>query len=139
MKPIKSMIFAALFLLGAMAFAQQQNPSTQPPPTGDQDQPQHTMPSVDEQFQKLTDRLSLTADQQAEFKSIFEDTHQQAQTIKNDNTLSEDDRRTKMRSLHESSHAKLRSLLNDDQKKKFDDWGQEIRNRARQGGEPPPK
>jgi Spy/CpxP family protein refolding chaperone len=130
MNQIKSIIFAALFLLGVMAFAQQQNPSTQP---------QHAMPSVDEQLQKLTDKLSLTADQQAKVKSVLENAHQQAQTVKNDNTLSQDDRRTKMSSLHESAHAKIRNILNDDQKKKFDDWQQEMRNRTRQGGEPPPK
>ena len=141
MKQIKTIISAAFFVLLALAvYGQQQNPSTKAPSSaGTQGQAApHAMPSVDDQLKNLTDRLSLTADQQAKIKSILEDTHAQAQTLMHDNSLSQDDRRSKMRSLHESSSAKVRDLLNDDQKKKFDAWQQEMRTQHA-GGEKPPK
>ena len=136
MKQITTAIFAALLLLGFAAFAQQQNPPAKAPPAGDQGQARHAMPSVDDQLKNLTDKLSLTADQQAKIKPVLEDTNTQAQAVMKDNSLSQDDRRAKMRSLHESSTAKIRDVLNDDQKKKFDDWQQEMR-RQHQAGEPP--
>lgn len=140
MRQIQTIIFASLILLGFAAFGQQQNPSAPAPKSQDQGQaPKHTMPSVDDHLKDLTDRLNLTADQQAKIKPILQDTHQQAQTTMNDTSLSQDDRRSKMRSLHESSSAKIRNVLNDDQKKKFDDWQQEMRNRMQQqpGGDVP--
>ena len=136
MKQVTTAIFAALLLLGLTAFAQQQNPSGQAQPSGDQGQARHAMPSVDDQLKNLTDKLSLTADQQAKIKPILQDTQTQAQAVMKDSSLSQDDRRAKMRSLHESSSAKIRDVLNDDQKKKFDDWQQEMR-RQHQAGEPP--
>lgn len=136
MKQVTTAIFAALLLLGLAAFAQQKNPSAKAPPSGNQGQARHAMPSVDDQLKNLTDKLNLTADQQAKIKPILQDTQTQAQTVMNDSSLSQDDRRAKMRSLHESSSAKIRDVLNDDQKKKFDDWQQEMR-RQHQAGEPP--
>ena len=136
MKQITTGILAGLLLLGLAAFAQQQNPSGQAPPSGDQGQARHAMPSVDDQLKNLTDKLNLTADQQAKVKPILQDTQTQAQAVMKDSSLSQDDRRAKMRSLHESSSAKIRDVLNDDQKKKFDDWQQEMR-RQHQAGEPP--
>jgi|GraSoi2013_115cm_1033766.scaffolds.fasta_scaffold01613_6 protein CpxP len=143
MRYVKTIILGALFLLGLAAYAQQY-PSTQAPSSGaPQGQPtrQHAMPTVDDQLKNLTDKLSLSADQQAKIKPILEDRQTQAQTVMSDNSLSQDDRRSKMRSLHESSSAKIRDVLNDDQKKKYDDWQQEMRERMRQrqGGENPPK
>lgn len=133
-------IISAAFVLLALAVYGQQNPSTPAPGSGGmkgQAAP-HAMPSADDQLKNLTDRLSLTADQQAKIKPILEDTHAQAQTLMQDNSLSQDDRRTKMRSLHESASAKIRDVLNDDQKKKFDAWQQEMRTQHA-GGEKPPK
>src|SRR5215475_4069400 len=138
MRQIKTIIFAALFALGLAAFAQQQNPSAQVPSSGDQ-AARHMVPSVDDQLKNLTSKLSLTADQQAKIKPILEDQQQQAQSAMSDASLSQDDRRSKMRSLHESSNAKIRDVLNDDQKKKFDAWQQEMHDRMRQhpGGDVP--
>lgn len=141
MRHIKTIISAAFVLLALAVYGQQQNPSGQAPSSGGMQgqAPHHAMPSVDDQLKNMTDRLNLTADQQAKIKPILEDTHSQAQTLMNDNSLSQDDRRSKMHSLHESSSAKIRDVLNDDQKKKFDAWQQEMRARQHPGGENPPK
>jgi len=138
MRQIKTIIFTALCVLGLAAFAQQQNPSAQVPSSGDR-AARHMVPSVDDQLKNLTSKLNLTADQQAKIKPILEDQHQQAQSLMSDTSLSQDDRRSKMRTVHESSSAKIRDVLNDDQKKKFDAWQQEMHDRMRQqpGGDVP--
>jgi Spy/CpxP family protein refolding chaperone len=139
MKHIKNIVLLALALLASAALAQQG-----PPKGGDQPQGQRRgMPSVDDQLKNLTDRLSLTADQQTKIKPILEDQSQQMQALMKDDSLSQDDRRAKGRSIRESTNTKIRDVLTDDQKKKYDEWQQEMRDRMRQrqGGEnpPPPK
>jgi Spy/CpxP family protein refolding chaperone len=139
MKYVRTFALLAIFLLGAAAFAQQ-NPSPQPPPGGQGQR--RSMPSVDDQLKMMTDKLGLTADQQAKIKPILEDQRTQAQAVMKDDSLSQDDKRTKMRSLHESTNSKVRDLLTDDQKKKYDEWQQEMRDRMRQpppGGDSSPK
>jgi periplasmic protein CpxP/Spy len=136
---VRIALLLAVSLLATAAFAQQN-----PPPSGDQQGPRRGMPSVDDQLKNLTDRLSLTSDQQAKIKPILEDQRTQMQALMKDDSLSQDDRRTKGRSIRESTDAKIRDVLTDDQKKKYDAWQQEMRDRMRQrqgGGEnpPPPK
>jgi len=131
------LLLAASLLTGA-AFAQQN------PPSGGQPGQRRGMPSVDDQLKNLTDRLSLTDDQQAKIKPILEDQRTQMQSLMKDDSLSPDDRRAKGRSIRESTDTKIRDILTDDQKKKYDAWQQEMRDRMRQrqpGGDnpPPPK
>src|SRR5262249_11795510 len=133
MKQIKMIVLAAVCLLAVTAFAQQSNPPAQPPAGGDQPQGQRRGPmSVDDQLKGLTDRLSLTADQQAKIKPILEDRSQQIQALMKDQSLSQEDRRSKSRAIQEATTAKIRDVLNDDQKKKYDEMQQEMRDRQRQ-------
>lgn len=76
--------------------------------------------------------LNLTADQQTKIKPILEDHRTQAQALMKDDSLSQDDKRTKMRSLRESTNSKIRDVLTDDQKKQFDEMQQQMRDRMRQ-------
>lgn len=78
------------------------------------------MPSVDERVQHLTKALNLTADQQAKVKSILEDQKNQMASLKQDTSMSQQDRRAKFQQIHEASTQKIRDVLNDDQKAKFD-------------------
>jgi Spy/CpxP family protein refolding chaperone len=143
MKSMRKVVLVAIFLLGAVCFAQQ-NPPAQPPPGGDQTQgPRRGMPSVDDQLKMLSDRLKLTADQQAKIKPVLEDQRTQMQALMKDDSLSQDDRRAKMRSVRDSTNSKIRDVLTDDQKKQFDEMQQQMRDRMRgqqPGGQnPPPK
>jgi Spy/CpxP family protein refolding chaperone len=143
MKLARTFVLFATSLLGAAAFAQQNPPPSPPPGGGDQPQGQRRgMPSVDDQVKMLSDRLNLTADQQTKIKPILEDQRTQAQALRKDDSLSDDDRRTKMRALRESTNSKIRDVLTDDQKKQFDEMQQQMRDRGRQpqpGGDNPPK
>lgn len=80
----------------------------------------HGMPSVDERLQHLTKALSLSADQQAKIKPILQEQHDQMASLKQDTSMSKQDRRTKFEQIRQDTHQKMRDALNDDQKAKFD-------------------
>jgi len=71
-------------------------------------------------LQKLTKELNLSADQQAKVKSILDDQQQQFSTIRQDSSLSKQDKHAKMEQVHDSSASQVRAVLNPDQQTKFD-------------------
>jgi Spy/CpxP family protein refolding chaperone len=137
---------AALTFSGALLFAipmmaqdsAPQAPPPPPPPAG------HMGPGGGgmgaRRLEMLTTRLNLTADQQAQVKAIDEDSMKQAQAVRSDTSLSQDDRRAKMMNIRKASDDKIRALLTDDQKTKFDALQAEMKARMqnRDGGAPPP-
>jgi len=128
MKAIRlfTLLAAGLFAMAALA---QQNPPAQP--SGDDHHGGrmdmshdmgmgHDMGSVDDHVKKLTEKLSLTADQQTKVRAILEVQKQATQTVMNDKNLSMDEKHAKMKTMHDSVHARVRELLTDEQKTKFD-------------------
>lgn len=140
MKTLQKIMLFAVCLLAVGAFAQQ-NPPAQGGGDGQGHGARRGMPSVDDQLKNLTERLSLTSDQQAKIKPILEDTHAQMAKITQDDSASREDKMSRMRSLHETASGKVREVLTDDQKKKFDDMQKEMQDhmRQRQGGDAPSK
>jgi Spy/CpxP family protein refolding chaperone len=140
MKSLRTLALLAMSLLGTAAFAQQNPP---PPGGGDQPQGPRRGMSVDDQLKMMTEKLNLTADQQAKIKPFLEDARTQSQAVMKDDSLSQDDKRTKVRGIRESTNSKVRDVLTDTQKKQFDAMQQEMRDRMRQGqsgqNPPPPK
>lgn len=93
------------------------------------------------QLEMLTKRLSLTTDQQTQVKAILDDQGKQMSTLRNDTSLSSDDKRSKMMDLRKGSQDKIRATLTDDQKTKYDAMLAEMKDRMKergQGGPPPP-
>jgi periplasmic protein CpxP/Spy len=94
------------------------------------------------QVEMLTKRLNLTTDQQAQVRTIDEDTGKQMMALRNDTSLSQDDRRSKMMEIRKGSQDKIRAILSDEQKTKYDAMQAEMRERMKerqqQGGAPPP-
>ena len=84
------------------------------------------MPTIDEQVKRLSDRLTLTDDQQTKVKTILEDQRAQAQVLMKDDSLSQDDKRQKFMGVRQTTISKIKDLLNDDQKKKFEAYLQEM-------------
>jgi hypothetical protein len=119
----------ALFAIGAFAVQSQQTPPSQgtQPAAGQAGQGERRqMPTIDEQVKRLSDRLTLTDDQQAKVKTILEDQRAQAQVLMKDDSLSPDDKRQKFAGVRQTTISKIRDLLNDDQKKKFETYLQEM-------------
>jgi protein CpxP len=92
------------------------------------------------QLEMLTQRLNLTADQQTQVKAIDEDTGKQMMAVRNDASLSQDDKRAQMMDIRKSSQGKIRGILTDDQKTKYDAMQAEMKEKMKerqQGGGPP--
>jgi protein CpxP len=71
-------------------------------------------------LQQLKERLSLSDDQFKQLGEIMQDMRTQGQALRQDTTLSDDDRRAKGQALMKSVHDKIRAMLTDDQQKIFD-------------------
>ena len=94
------------------------------------------------QLEMLTKRLNLTTDQQTQVKTIDDDTGKQMMAVRNDTSLSQEDRRSKMMTIRKASQDKIRGVLTDDQKTKYDallaEQQQRMRDRGQGGAAPPP-
>jgi periplasmic protein CpxP/Spy len=84
------------------------------------------------QVNMLTKRLNLTDEQKNQILPILTDRKQQMKSIHEDTSLSQQDRRAKVRSIFEDSNAKIKAVLNDDQKQKYDQMQQQRRERMQQ-------
>ncbi|HEX2662221.1 MAG TPA: hypothetical protein VHM93_05270 [Candidatus Acidoferrum sp.] len=75
--------------------------------------------SAEQHLQMLSDKLNLTDDQKAKLKPILQDQMQQMKAVREDSSLSEDQKRTKMKSIHESLHDQINAVLTPEQQAKF--------------------
>ena len=73
------------------------------------------MPSVDDHVKHLTKELNLTEDQQAKVKSLLEEQQKQMAALRQDSTLSPEDRRAKFQEIHQKTSQEIREALNKDQ------------------------
>ena len=77
--------------------------------------------------EKFAKELNLTPQQQADLKSIRENVKQQAQAIKNDSSLTADQKKAKFKELRKSSHEQMMAKLTPDQQAKFKQMRKEHR------------
>jgi hypothetical protein len=87
----------------------------------------------DQQVRRLTKRLNLTAEQQNQLLPILTERQRQMAALRNDSSLSAQDRRAKARALREDSDSKIKAVLNDSQKQQYEQMRQHRRQRERNG------
>jgi len=113
-----------VMLLAAFVWVSQavgQSPSGQgapgqgPPPGG----PPRFTPEA--QLDRLAQQLNLTDDQKAKIKPILEDQAKQFQTLRDDTSVSPEDRRSQFMQIRENTSKKIRAVLDPDQQKKYDE------------------
>lgn len=124
MKQIRNFSLLAVCTLAIAVWAQQG-----PPPQSGQGEhhehmrgqmgPGHGMMSADEHLQMLSQKLNLTDEQKAKIKPIIEEHFQQRQAIMKDQSLTPEQRHSKMQASMDAAHSKIEPLLNDEQKKQF--------------------
>ncbi len=138
-------VLGALLSLGlaaGTAFGQDEQAPPPPPQAGQQPDQQsgpgmgrhmgrRHMPTVDDQLKHLTKKLNLSDDQQAKLKPILEDQRKQMDAIRDDSSMSRQDRFSKMQELRQSSDTQIKSVLNDDQQKTFDKMREDQANRMK--------
>ena len=76
-------------------------------------------PTVDQRMQRMTQALELTGDQQEKIKPILESESTQMQALRDDTSLSQQDRMAKMKEIREHTASQINPILNPDQQKKY--------------------
>ena len=114
-----------LGLAGGAAFAQE-GTTTTPAQTNDNMQDMHQQGmhhrgmNADQQLKKMTKKLNLSADQQAQIKPMLESQDQQMEQLRMDKTMSRQDRHQKMMDIRQDTSQKIEGVLNDTQKQKYE-------------------
>jgi periplasmic protein CpxP/Spy len=125
---MKSNRFLPFILSGAMmlpiaALAQTSTPAA----AADNSASAATQAPDKERGEKFAEKLNLTPGQKADLKSIRENEKQQAQAIKNDSSLTPDQKKAKFKELRKSSRERMMAKLTPDQQAKFKEMRKEHR------------
>ena len=80
------------------------------------------VPTVQGQLKVLTEKLSLTRDQQARITPILQELLDATQKLVQDKSLSHEERLSKVRPQRYKADKQIREVLSDDQKKKLDQY-----------------
>jgi protein CpxP len=133
-------------LMVSAAMAQQQD--APPPPDGAMQGPPpggHRGPGGPERrVEMLQKRLSLSDDQTAQVKEIFDGQRAKMEALNSNTSLTPQDHRAQMKAIREDGDAKIHAILTPEQKTKYDEMEARMRERAqdhRRGGQeggPPP-
>jgi periplasmic protein CpxP/Spy len=122
-------LFAALFTTGTFAYSlPQASPSaTQESAASGQHRRahwKHDQQDPAKRVKLMTKKVNLNSDQQSKVQTILEDQQKQMEALRQDTSLSAQDRHTKVADLRQNSSSQIRALLNQDQQKKFDQMQQ---------------
>jgi Spy/CpxP family protein refolding chaperone len=85
----------------------------------------------------LSKELNLTDDQKAKIKPILGNEAAQMKALREDTSLSREDRRAKFSDIQKKASDDIKAVLNPDQQKKYDDMQARMRERREQGQRPP--
>ena len=121
MLTILVVLTAGLLLAGQSSQAGQ----TSAPPQGQSAMGAHEEMTPDAHLQMLTEKLNLTDDQKAKIKPILENLAQQMKAVRDDASLSPEQKKAKMHAIHESFHDQINSVLTPEQQAKLKQMKQE--------------
>lgn len=138
MRKIGLLTTASLALLclasGASAIARAQNPPT--PPAQEPGQTQAGPGKNWDRDADLNDpKLNLSDDQKTQIKKLRENQHAQLQALRNDSSLSEDQKREKFRQIRQDTNKQIEGLLTPDQRKLWAEKQKEWRHERHEGHE----
>src|SRR5665213_1948749 len=113
---MKNMKKVYLFVVAALLFAASSNAQVQRNSSNSQrvqsDSSRHA------RNEKMMNELNLSQDQKTQIKSLHQENKQQRDAIKNDASLTPDQKKQKMKELHQSQSDKMNSILTPDQQAK---------------------
>jgi len=110
-----ALLAVAMACCGTALYAQQDNMGQGGPPAG-----HHMQMTPDQQLQRMTKTLNLSDDQQQKIKPLLENQSQQMQSLRQDTTMSREDRMAKMQQIRQSTNEQIKEILNPDQQKQFE-------------------
>jgi periplasmic protein CpxP/Spy len=116
------LILAAAGLISIAPFATaQDNPSNSQASSPAQNGRWHGHEDPAQRTAELTKKLKLTSDQQTKVQDALQSEHSQMESLHQDSSLSQQDRRAKMMEIRKSTDGQIRGLLDADQQKKWDE------------------
>ena len=121
---ITALALGGLVACSTMAVAQDQKPGG-----GKRGQ------SVEARMEQMTEQLKLTDDQKPKVKEVLEGGQKKMAELRNDSSLSADDRREKMASIRTDEDKKLKAILTPEQQEKWQKMREEFRGRGGKKGE----
>jgi periplasmic protein CpxP/Spy len=129
--------FLAVSLIAATTVVAQENSGTQPsaPMAGPHGRgPGHMDPEM--RADMMAKHLNLTADQRSKVLEILKSAQSQAESLRSDTSVPQQERRSKMMEIHKSADDQIRAILDSNQQQKWDEM-QSRRQQHRQGGQAP--
>ena len=72
-----------------------------------------------EKLEKLKTELDLTEEQSAELKLVFQETRKEKKVIKQNDSLSDEEKKSQLKEVRAKMETKLKSTLTDDQFSKY--------------------
>lgn len=128
MKARWSILTILIVLTASLLLAGQTYPATQTPPSTPQQgsaMAGHADASPEAHLQMLSQKLNLTDDQKAKVKPILEDQAQQMKAVRDDTSLSPEQKKAKKKVIHESVDDQIESVLTPEQQTKWTQMKQE--------------
>jgi periplasmic protein CpxP/Spy len=113
----KHVAITASFLLASVFPALTRAQDNTAPAAAQQEQAQGTEKRHDKGA--FMANLNLTDDQKAQIKQIRESAHSQLDAVKNDSSLSADQKQAKTREIRRNSHEQMEKVLTPEQRKQF--------------------
>jgi len=86
----------------------------------------------------MSKKLNLTQDQQNQLKPIFQKQHQQAKSIWQDSSLTQDQKKQKMKALREETMAQVNPILTPEQQQQWQQMREQARQRHQKNNEGQP-
>jgi Spy/CpxP family protein refolding chaperone len=84
---------------------------------------------VQQRLNHMSQELNLTDDQKEKLKPVLEDEMKQIQAVRQDNSLSRDQRREKVMQIHQSTKPQIEAVLTPEQKEKLNKMHEERQQR----------
>jgi hypothetical protein len=128
----KVLSIAGLFaLLVVLASAPSVAQTAQDPPSSS-DQAGRQLPSPEEVVARLDEKLSLSDDQKARITPIIADRQQKLKALAADSSGRRYKKARKMKEIFSESDEKIKAVLNDEQKQKYAEMEQQMREEFKQ-------
>jgi protein CpxP len=75
--------------------------------------------SPEAHLQMLSEKLNLTEDQKAKLKPVLQDQAQQMKAVRDDTSLTPEQKAAKKKAIHETTHDQINAVLTPEQQEKF--------------------
>jgi Spy/CpxP family protein refolding chaperone len=111
--------------MGTSALVLAEEPTT---PSGQKEEKQATGPCKTRWLEKLTKELDLTKEQQAKVKEALDIQKEQITAVKNDNSLDQQAKKTRMKEITSKSRESIKALLTSEQTAIYDEMHKKHKN-----------